>query len=291
MISEDGQKLNSYELNKILKTSIEGSLKTIPYYLEIARSRYSHPGRLINAAGGISLSRGIHGTLFALQQGDVLEFSLGSGEIAFSLFSQLIEDKVVKLSPQIIKQMKFGIHLTRGVGGLVSNPFDVIDLIRSSIDLSQAGKVSKVWRDAIASVTFSSVSITSSVVLAALSTTGVGTLVGLGIAIGQGFYSGFSMVAEFGKYRLTTKENTHLFLHTLFLQPIPERVEYIAARKEMFKSLVYQGWERVLNSHKIVAYAMRLGVTSTITYQENCRRKPSGVLGTKGVCEDVKNML
>ncbi|XGA08004.1 MAG: ankyrin repeat domain-containing protein [Wolbachia endosymbiont of Xenopsylla cheopis] len=271
VISEDGKKLNSYELNKILKAPMEGSIKTIPYYLEVAKARYQNPGRLTNAAGRISMLRGIHGTLYALQQGDVTEFALGAGEISFSMFSQLIEDKVVIFAPKIIKQMKGGIFVARGIGGLISNPFDIVDLVRSSIDLSKAEKGSKEWRDAIAGVTFSSASIVSSVVFTAAGATGAGTIVGLVIVIGQGFYSGASMVIELKKYQLTTDEEFRVFMHTFLLQSLPKDVEYIAARKEAVKSIVMQAWQNLLSDHKVIAYATGLGGTILTTHKKNCR--------------------
>ncbi|PWU15354.1 MAG: hypothetical protein C5B45_02665, partial [Chlamydiae bacterium] len=293
LVTSEGQKLNSYELNKILSVPMEGSIKTIPYYLEVARARHNNPSRWVNAVGRISMFRGAHATLHALQQEDMVELFLGSGEMSFSLFSQLIEDKVVKLAPQVIKQMKFGIYVTRGVGGLISNPFDIVDLVRSSVDLSKAEKNSKEWRDAIASVTFSSASVASSIIFTAVGATGVGAVVGFAIVLGQGVYSGISMVSEFKKYRLTASENAHLFFNTLFFQPVPESVGYIAARKDIVKSIVYQGWEAVLNSHKVVARAMGLGDTAVITHQVNCRRRIQGAIGiaSRLECDESKEYI
>lgn len=261
--SEDGQKLNSYELNKILKAPMEGSLKTIPYYLEVAKARYSNPGRLVNAAGRISMIRGIHGVLHSASQGDMVEFSLGAGEIGFSMFSQLIEDKVVKITPKVIKQMKGGIYISRGVGGLIGNAFDIVDLVRSSIDLSKAEKGSKEFRDAIAGVTFSSASIVPGVAFTAVGATGAGALVGFAIVIGQGFYSGASMVIELKKYRLTTDEEFRTFWHTFALQPLPEDVQYITYRTKAVNDLAYQAWKTLHdNNDHVVAYAMGLGHTT-----------------------------
>lgn len=293
LVVSEGQKLNSYELNKILNTLMEGSIKTIPYYLEVARARYNHPTRLVNAVGRISMFRGAHATLHALQQGDMVEVFLGSGEMSFSLFSQLIEDKVVKLAPKLIKQMKFGIYVTRGFGGLISSPFDIADLVRSSIDLSKAEKNSKEWRDAIASITFSSASVASGIVFAAAGTVGAGTVFGFAIVLSQGVYNGISMVHEFKKYRLTAGENAHLFFNTFFFQPIPESVGYVAARKDMVKLIIYQGWQAVLTNHKVVAYATGLGSADVITHQVNCRNRVQGRLGTASqlVCDESKEYI
>ena len=110
---------------------------------------------------------------------------------------------MVKVAPQVIKQMKHGIFLTRGFAGLISSPFDIYDLVSSSIDLANSKKGSKEWRDSIAGVAFSGTSVATGVAFTALGKSGVGTVVGLGILIGQGFYSGTSMVIEYKKYKLT----------------------------------------------------------------------------------------
>ncbi len=71
--------------------------------------------------------------------------------MSFSLVSQLFEGGIVKVTPKLVKKLKCGIHLSSGFAGLITSPFDIYDLIRSSIDASKAVQGSKEWRDSIAS--------------------------------------------------------------------------------------------------------------------------------------------
>ncbi|WP_157956387.1 ankyrin repeat domain-containing protein [Wolbachia endosymbiont of Folsomia candida] len=258
VLSEDGQMLDSYQLNKILKGPVEQSIKALPYYLEVANTKH-WPNRLTNAAGRISMVKGYYDIAHSIRYGDTQGFLLGSGEIGFSLFSQLIEDGVVKVAPQVIKQMKHGIFLTRGFAGLITSPFDIYDLVSSSIDLANSKKGSKEWRDSIAGVAFSGTSVVTGVAFTALGKPGAGTVVGLGILIGQGLYSGTSMVIEYKKYKLTTNQEFRLFWHTFALQLPPEDVQYLAARKDVVNKLAEQAWEYLQNNTQVAAYGMGLG--------------------------------
>jgi hypothetical protein len=102
---------------------------------------WSH--RLTNAAGRISLKKGVYDIIHSGRYGDMESFTLGTGEIGFSLVSQLVKDGIFKVTPKLVKQMKCGIHLSRGFAGLITSPFDIYDLIRSSIDASKAVQGSK----------------------------------------------------------------------------------------------------------------------------------------------------
>ncbi|WP_157956383.1 ankyrin repeat domain-containing protein [Wolbachia endosymbiont of Folsomia candida] len=155
--------------------------------------------------------------------------------------------------------MKHGIFLTRGFAGLISSPFDIYDLVSSSIDLANSKKGTKEWRDSIAGVVFSGSSVATGVAFTALGKPGVGTVVGLGIIIGQGLYSGTSMVIEYKKYKLTTNQEFRLFWHTFALQLPPEDVQYLAARKDVVNKLAEQAWEYLQNNTHVAAYGMGLG--------------------------------
>ncbi|WP_341820612.1 ankyrin repeat domain-containing protein [Wolbachia endosymbiont (group A) of Myopa testacea] len=218
---------------------------------------------LVNAAGRISFIRSIHGTLYALSQGDMLEFGLGAGEMAFSPLSDLIENSIVNHLSKAIGQIKGGAYIARGVGGSISNVFDIVDLIISLTDLFKAKKGSKELRDAIAGVTFSSVSVLSGVVFAVFSMPIAGTIFGFTMVMGQGFYSGASMLAELREYRLTADEELRTFWHTFALQPLPENVEYIVFRKQVVDSLIRQKSEALGNdSSSVLAHMMGLGHTT-----------------------------
>lgn len=63
---------------------------------------------------------------------------LDSGEISLSLVSQLIEDGIVKNVPKFIKgftRIRFGTHILRGGAAIVASPFDIYDMVDSTIDL------------------------------------------------------------------------------------------------------------------------------------------------------------
>ncbi len=289
VLSENGQRLNSYELNKILSGRVEQSIKALPYYMEVANTKH-WPNRLTNAAGRISMAKGYYDIAHSIRYGDTQGFLLGAGEIGFSLFSQLIEDGVVKVAPQVIKQMKHGIFLTRGFAGLISSPFDIYDLVSSSIDLANSKKGSKEWRDSIAGVAFSGTSVVTGVAFTALGKPGAGTVVGLGILIGQGLYSGTSMVIEYKKYKLTTNQEFRLFWHTFALQLPPEDVQYLAARKDVVNKLAEQAWEYLQNNTQVAAYGMGLGEIRLV--DENTTRVKRfipGSLNRQGVYVPKRN--
>ncbi len=281
--SDIGNKLKSYELSNLLKSPVEQSIKALPYYLEVANTKH-WPNRLTNAAGRISMAKGLYDVAHSLRYGDTKGFLLGSGEMGFSLFSQLVEDGIVKITPKLIKQMKFGIFFSRGFAGVITSPFDIYDLVSSSIDLTNAEKGSKEWRASIAGVTFSDISVVSGVAFTALSKPGAGTVVGLGIIIGQGFYSGASMVIEYKKYKLTTNQEFRLFWHIFALQLPPEDVQYLAARKDVVNKLAKQAWEFLQNNTQVAAYAMGLG---EITFKDHDSSRVKRMIGMMDMMVDI----
>ncbi len=264
--SAEANHLTNYEWGQLLKAPLKGSLETSSFYLALAKQRMplQNSGSLsqmgINAAGRISLLRGLHSTIHAGVVGDTTSFFLGAGEISFSFLSDAIEKGVLKITPQLIKQLKSGIYISRGAAGVLGSAFDIVDLVQSSIALSKAEKDSKAYRDAIAGVTFSSVSVVSSVALAAVSSATAATVVGFVIVVGQSFYMAFSTLAEFNKYRLTSDQEARLFFHTLVFLPPPEDVAYKAARDTNIKNLIERSRE-FLEFSQAVAYLTGLGET------------------------------
>jgi hypothetical protein len=145
-LSTENSQLKKYSIKQLLNSPAEPALQISTVKTETTKK---WPGRLTNAAGRISMLHGGYSTIQALNHGDTTGFALGAGEMGFSLFSQLIEDGIVKIAPKFIKQMKGGMYLARGSAGLITAPFDIYDLVRSSIELSEAPKGSKAWRDSI----------------------------------------------------------------------------------------------------------------------------------------------
>lgn len=264
LVSSDyGSKLKNYELDKLLKSPIEQSINDL--HLEVAKTTHL-PNRLTNAAGRISLFHGGYSIIHSLRHGDYESFALGTGEMGFSLFSQLIEDRIVKATPQMIKQMKHSIYLSRGFAGVVTSPFDIYDLIRSSIDASNSVKGSKEWRDNIASAVFAGSSLVSSIALTAMAKPGIGTIVGLGIIAGQRIYSGISMVAKYDtNYQLTTSQKSRIFLHTLTLQEVPQDVQDDVIKQDIMNDYAKRAWQYLQNNTQIIAYVMGLG---NVTFQD-----------------------
>jgi hypothetical protein len=107
--------------------------------------------RLTNAAGRICLTKGVYDIIRYVRNGDMEGYALGTGEMSFSSVSQLVEDGIVKVTPKLVKKMKCSIQLSSGFAGLITSPFDIYELIRSSIDASKAVLGSKEWRDSITS--------------------------------------------------------------------------------------------------------------------------------------------
>jgi hypothetical protein len=90
--------IRNQAIHQLLQSPVEESLKALPYYLEAAKTK-TWTGRLTNAAGRISFTKGMYDIIQAARLGDNEGFSLGVGEMSFSLVSQLVEDGVVKMTP------------------------------------------------------------------------------------------------------------------------------------------------------------------------------------------------
>ncbi|PRD22884.1 UNVERIFIED_CONTAM: Ankyrin-3 [Trichonephila clavipes] len=253
--------------------------------------------RLMNAAGGIQLIRGIHGAIVSCTYGTATDCGLNLGGIAWSFASQPIENVMVKITPKLVKQtesvagkvisgtlgkqtkfairvvgVKFGTTVAKGVAGALTGVFDIVDIGMSASNLvdcknrkngdNPCGE--KEIRDNIASISFSGVSFVSGIALTAASMPGVGILVGLGLMVGHGVYSGVSNIIEYKKkYDTTHDENWRIFWHTIAFQPIPVDVQHLAARQSIVNSLAQEAWKALSNSTSdVVAYGIGFGEVS-----------------------------
>ncbi len=170
---------------------------------------------------------------------------------------------MVKNVPKLIKSLKtaqLGVHILKGGAAILASPFDILDLLESAIDLHHREQGPNACKDAIAGLTFASISFVSSVGLTTMGVPGVGTAVGLAIMVAQGAYSGLRMIEEFEPYRLTWDENFRLFWHMFALQSVPSDMEYLKARKDILDQLVKQIEKQLQTSDPlVVAYATGLG--------------------------------
>ncbi|CAN2144542.1 ankyrin repeat domain-containing protein, partial [Wolbachia pipientis] len=207
--------------------------------------------RLMNAAGGIQLIRGIHGAIASCKDGTATDCGLNLGGIGWSFVSQPIENVMVKTAPKVVTSagrvvgriipgtlgrqtkfavklagVKFGSTIAKGAAGAVAGVFDIIEIGISANNLvdckNREGSDNpcgeKEIRDNIASIAFSGVSFVSGVALTAASLPGVGIGVGFGLMVTHGVYSGISNIIEYEKkYDTTHGENFDIFLHTLLL--------------------------------------------------------------------------
>ncbi|MBV2145508.1 MAG: hypothetical protein KTM48_02060, partial [Wolbachia endosymbiont of Pissodes strobi] len=122
-------------------------------------------GRLMNAAGGIQLIRGIHGAIVSCKDGTATDCGLNLGGIAWSFASQPIENVMVKITPKVVasaekvagkivsgtlgKQTKFAIRIAgvkfgstiaKGAAGAISGVFDIVDIGISTSNLVDCKK-------------------------------------------------------------------------------------------------------------------------------------------------------
>ncbi|MFP3033325.1 MAG: ankyrin repeat domain-containing protein, partial [Wolbachia sp.] len=252
--------------------------------------------RLMNAAGGIQLIRGIHGAIVSCQDGVTTDCGLNLGGIGWSFASQPIENAMVKVTPKVLasaekvvgkipgvlgKQtkfavqvagVKFGSKIAGGVAGAITGVFDIVDIGMSASNLVDCKKREnsdnpcgeKEIRDNIATISFSTISFVSGVALTALGMPGIGIAAGVALMVASGVYSGVSNIVEYEKkYDTTHDENWRIFWHTFAFQPIPQDVQRLAARKEMVNSLTKGAWQALSNSpHGTVAYGIGLGKVS-----------------------------
>ncbi|MFP3025334.1 MAG: hypothetical protein ACEY3L_03460, partial [Wolbachia sp.] len=164
-------------------------------------------GRLMNAAGGIQLIRGIHGAIVSCKEGTATDCGLNLGGIGWSFASQPIENVMVKITPKVVasaekvvgkiipgtlgKQTKFAIRvvgvkfgstIARGTAGAITGVFDIVDIGMSANNLVDCKKREnsdnpcgeKEIRDNIATISFSTISFVSGVALTALGMPGIG---------------------------------------------------------------------------------------------------------------------
>ncbi|WP_264337371.1 hypothetical protein [Wolbachia endosymbiont (group B) of Dolichovespula media] len=253
--------------------------------------------RLMNAAGGIQLIRGIHGAIVSCKDGTATDCGLNLGGIGWSFASQPIENVMVKITPRVVtsaekvvgkvipgalgKQTKFAIRvagvkfgstIAKGTAGALTGVFDIVDIGMSASNLVDCKKREnsdnpcgeKEIRDNIASISFSGVSFVSGVALTAASMPVVGIAVGFGLMIGYGIYSGVSNIVEYKKkYDTTHGENWSIFWRTLLFQPMAADVQHLAARKDTVNSLAKQVWKALNNGpNSTVAYGIGLGKVS-----------------------------
>ncbi|WP_264688716.1 ankyrin repeat domain-containing protein [Wolbachia endosymbiont (group B) of Catoptria pinella] len=251
-------------------------------------------GRLMNAAGGIQLIRGIHGAIVSCKEGTATDCGLNLGGIGWSFASQPIENVMVKITPKVVasaekvvgkiipgtlgKQTKFAIRvvgvkfgstIARGTAGAVTGVFDIVDIGMSVNNLVDCKKREnsdnpcgeKEIRDNIATISFSTISFVSGVALTALGMPGIGIAVGVALMVASGVYSGVSNIVEYEKkYDTTHDENWRIFWHTFVFQPVPQDVQHLAARKEMVNSLAKGAWKALNNDpSNVVAYGIGLG--------------------------------
>ncbi|WP_264735341.1 ankyrin repeat domain-containing protein [Wolbachia endosymbiont (group A) of Rhinocyllus conicus] len=253
--------------------------------------------RLMNAAGGIQLIRGIHGAIVSCKDGTAIDCGLNLGGIGWSFASQPIENVMVKITPKVVasaekvagkivsgtlgKQTKFAIRIAgvkfgstiaKGTAGAIAGVFDIVDIGMSASNLVDCKKREdsdnpcgeKEIRDNIASISFSSISFVSGVALTAASMPVVGIAVGFGLMVGYGIYSGVSNIIEYEKkYDTTHGENWSIFWRTLLFQPMAADVQHLAARKDTVNSLAKGVWQALNNSpNSTVAYGIGLGKVS-----------------------------
>ncbi|WP_265028006.1 ankyrin repeat domain-containing protein [Wolbachia endosymbiont (group A) of Calamotropha paludella] len=251
-------------------------------------------GRLMNAAGGIQLIRGIHGAIVSCKEGTATDCGLNLGGIGWSFASQPIENVMVKITPKVVasaekvvgkiipgtlgKQTKFAIRvvgvkfgstIARGTAGAITGVFDIVDIGMSANNLVDCKKREnsdnpcgeKEIRDNIATISFSTISFMSGVALTALGMPGIGIAVGVALMVASGVYSGVSNIVEYEKkYDTTHDENWRIFWHTFAFQPVPQDVQHLAARKEMVNSLAKGVWKALNNDpSNVVAYGIGLG--------------------------------
>ncbi|WP_419198621.1 ankyrin repeat domain-containing protein [Wolbachia endosymbiont of Rhagoletis cingulata] len=251
-------------------------------------------GRLMNAAGGIQLIRGIHGAIVSCKDGTATDCGLNLGGIGWSFASQPIENVMVKITPRVVtsaekvvgkvipgalgKQTKFAIRvagvkfgstIAKGTAGAIAGVFDIVEIGMSASNLVDCKKREnsdnpcgeKEIRDNIASISFSTMSFVSGVALTALGMPGIGIAVGVALMVASGVYSGVSNIVEYEKkYDTTHDENWRIFWHIFAFQPIPQDVQHLAARKEMVNSLAKGVWHTLNNDpSNVVAYGIGLG--------------------------------
>ncbi len=256
--------------------------------------------RLMNAAGGIQLIRGIHGAIVSCKDGTATDCGLNLGGVGWSFASQPIENVMVKITPRVVtsaekvvgkiipgtlgKQtkfvirvagVKFGSTVAKGVAGAVGGVFDIIDIGISANNLvdcknresSDNPCGEKEIRDNIASISFSGVSFVSGVALTAAGMPVVGIAVGFGLMVGYGVYSGVSNIVEYEKkYDTTHGENWSIFWRTILFQDMASDVQHLADRKNTVDSLAKEVWKALNNApNSVVAYGVGLGKVSDNT--------------------------
>ncbi|MCA7010493.1 ankyrin repeat domain-containing protein [Wolbachia endosymbiont of Tribolium confusum] len=255
--------------------------------------------RLMNAAGGIQLIRGIHGAIVSCKDGTATDCGLNLGGIGWSFASQPIENVMVKITPKVVASaekvvgkipgvlgkrtkfavrvvgVKFGSTIAKGAAGAIAGVFDIVEIGMSTSNLVDCKKREnsdnpcgeKEIRDNIASIAFSSTSFVSGVALTALNMPVVGIAAGAALMVGYGIYSGVSNIVEYKKkYDTTHGENWSIFWRTILFQDMASDVQHLADRKNTVDSLAKEVWKALNNApNSVVAYGVGLGKVSDNT--------------------------
>lgn len=154
-VVQDGGYVN-YDQNKRIKDLQNDVLQQDGSLVKNSKLK----SRLINAAGRIQLTRGIHGAIVSCKDGTATDCGLNLGGIAWFFASQPIDNVLVKITPKLVretesvtgkvisgtlgKQTKFAIRvlgvkvgttIARGAAGALAGVFDLVDIGRSASNL------------------------------------------------------------------------------------------------------------------------------------------------------------
>ncbi len=254
-----------YELNKQTTSSMENRLSKLSQ-----KNPSKMKQHLLNAGGQILFLKSFY-DIYRAEEG--LDLFLGYAGLGYSFASQAIENGLIKKGTSKLL-VHLGAHpivqtgrlttklvLVRGVAGLAIGVFDVVDLGLSIQQLLKAEKGSKQWRDAIAGITISTVSLVSGAVLVIVAAPpGINLAVAFAIVGASMFYQGASTLAEYKTYRLTSEQEFRLFWHSTVGVKPPDDITHIKLQQDKINELV-KDYENFLSrlAEKIVAVGFGTG--------------------------------
>ncbi|BBB15776.1 uncharacterized protein RVIR1_13290 [Candidatus Rickettsiella viridis] len=156
----------------------------------------------------------------------------------------------------------------RGTAGVITGVFDIVDLGLSIQQLLNAEKGTKQWRDAIAGVTISTVSLASGVVLVVVAAPpGVNIAVALTIITASMVYQGFSTLEEYKAYRLTIDEGFRLFWHSAVSISPPDDIEHLTLQIDKINELAKE-YERFLDRLPKEIFAIGFGTGDIVSHKK-----------------------
>ncbi|AIL64648.1 Ankyrin repeat protein [Rickettsiales bacterium Ac37b] len=306
--SQDSKNYNGH--NKYIENVY---IRGMEAHMDTTNIRAPLKNKILSAAGKLHMMYGLYGIKVSCTQGEAKDCVYNLASFGYQFLSGPIENMSIKMTTYLVNNGmskvpklgsikginiefiakvsagKYAIKFAKAAGGVAVGLFDIIDLAKASVKLHQCNTThqctDKEIRDAIAEISFASVSLVSGVLVAAYGTGPIGIIVGTALFVGYSVYNGVSNIIEYEeKYDTTHSENWSIFWRTVTMNEMSADVQELAYRTEYVNSLTKAAITNLESMpENVVGYAYGLGElkTSYTPYTAPCGSPPVNVVCTK----------